>query len=242
MSDNAKHHRDGHLRLATQGSRSATPQHEGLPGPTDQHLSFSLLLAWGSFVLFSWWAFDQQVRRTVILVLATVVGMFNGLQRRAVMMSPTRLAPASRGTLTMKQALLVGDLRGQRRGDRRRRRHRDHPRGIVDLSVSVDPRDFMNIMLSAPSAAAPLAAVWQPYGVPGVDTPSIIGGIVGVAIAPDGERQGGAALGWSSGLNRPDRVSCAVAGVGRFASYLLYVIKRHILLHNEQAERFANRN
>ncbi|TBN20192.1 inorganic phosphate transporter, partial [Mycolicibacterium smegmatis] len=89
------------------------------------------------------------------------------------------------GTLTMKQALLVaaifevsgaviagGDVTETIRS------------GIVDLSgVSVDPRDFMNIMLSALSAAALWLLFANRMGYPVSTTHSIIGGIVGAAIA-----------------------------------------------------------
>lgn len=147
MSDNAKHHRDGHLVASGLQDRAArTPQHEGFLGPDRPwHLSFSLLLA-GSFVLFSWWAFDYagSGANKVILVLATVVGMFMAFNVGGNDVANSFGTSVGAGTLTMKQALLVaaifevsgaviagGDVTETIRS------------GIVDLSgVSVDPRDF----------------------------------------------------------------------------------------------------
>lgn len=108
MSDNAKHHRDGHLVASGLQDRAArTPQHEGFLGPDRPwHLSFSLLLA-GSFVLFSWWAFDYagSGANKVILVLATVVGMFMAFNVGGNDVANSFGTSVGAGTLTMKQAL-----------------------------------------------------------------------------------------------------------------------------------------
>ncbi|WP_192929060.1 inorganic phosphate transporter, partial [Mycobacterium tuberculosis] len=246
MSDNAKHHRDGHLVASGLQDRAArTPQHEGFLGPDRPwHLSFSLLLA-GSFVLFSWWAFDYagSGANKVILVLATVVGMFMAFNVGGNDVANSFGTSVGAGTLTMKQALLVaaifevsgaviagGDVTETIRS------------GIVDLSgVSVDPRDFMNIMLSALSAAALWLLFANRMGYPVSTTHSIIGGIVGAAIALGMvSGQGGAAL----RMVQWDQIGQIVVSwvlspvLGGLVSYLLYgVIKRHILLYNEQAER-----
>ncbi|TBN30087.1 inorganic phosphate transporter, partial [Mycolicibacterium smegmatis] len=85
----------------------------------------------------------------------TVVGMFMAFNVGGNDVANSFGTSVGAGTLTMKQALLVaaifevsgaviagGDVTETIRS------------GIVDLSgVSVDPRDFMNIMLSALSAA-----------------------------------------------------------------------------------------
>lgn len=228
-----------------QDRAARTPQHEGFLGPDRPwHLSFSLLLA-GSFVLFSWWAFDYagSGANKVILVLATVVGMFMAFNVGGNDVANSFGTSVGAGTLTMKQALLVaaifevsgaviagGDVTETIRS------------GIVDLSgVSVDPRDFMNIMLSALSAAALWLLFANRMGYPVSTTHSIIGGIVGAAIALGMvSGQGGAAL----RMVQWDQIGQIVVSwvlspvLGGLVSYLLYgVIKRHILLYNEQAER-----
>ncbi|GAQ37703.1 low-affinity inorganic phosphate transporter [Mycobacterium pseudoshottsii JCM 15466] len=75
------------------------------------HLSFGLLLA-GSFVLFSFWAFDYAGpgANKLILVLATVVGMFMAFNVGGNDVANSFGTSVGAGTLSMKQALLVAAI------------------------------------------------------------------------------------------------------------------------------------
>ncbi|BAV41099.1 phosphate-transport permease [Mycobacterium ulcerans subsp. shinshuense] len=222
-----------------------TPQYGALFGQDRAwHLSFGLLLA-GSFVLFSFWAFDYAGpgANKLILVLATVVGMFMAFNVGGNDVANSFGTSVGAGTLSMKQALLVaaifevsgaviagGDVTETIRS------------GIVDLSgVSVAPNDFMNIMLAALLAAALWLLFANRMGYPVSTTHSIVGGIVGAAVTlgiVDGK-----------GLSALQMVQWDEIGqiaiswvlsplLGGLVSYALYgAIKRHILLYNEEAER-----
>jgi PiT family inorganic phosphate transporter len=117
-------------------------------------------------------------------VLATVVGMFMAFNVGGNDVANSFGTSVGAGTLTMKQALLVaaifevsgaviagGDVTETIRS------------GIVDLSrIPVDPKDFMNIMMSALLAAALWLLFANRMGYPVSITHSIVGGIVGAAI------------------------------------------------------------
>ncbi|WP_242670022.1 inorganic phosphate transporter [Mycobacterium decipiens] len=249
MSKQQKKTKDGHfVASGLQNPPAPTPQHDGFVGflgPDRQlHLSFSLLLA-GSFLLFSWWAVDYvgSGANKVILVFATVVGMFMAFNVGGNDVANSFGTSVGAGTLTMKQALLVaaifevsgamiagGDVTETIRS------------GIVDLSgVSIGPTDFLNIMMSALFAAALWLLFANRMGYPVSTTHSIVGGIVGAAVTLGFvSGQGSTAL----GMVQWDEVGqIAVSWVlspvlGGVVSYLLYgAVKRHILLYNEEIEQ-----
>ncbi len=202
-----------------------------------------MLLA-GSFALFSVWAFDYvgSTGNKVILVLATIVGMFMAFNVGGNDVANSFGTSVGAGTLTMKQALLVaaifevsgaviagGDVTETIRS------------GIVDLSkVAVNPTDFMNIMMSALLSAALWLLFANRMGYPVSTTHSIIGGIVGAAITVGiVGGQGSAALGMVQWAQIGQiAISWVLSPVlGGAVSYLLYgTIKRRILLYNERAE------
>ncbi len=117
----------------------------------------------------------------VILVLATVVSMFMAFNVGGNDVANSFGTSVGAG-VTMKQALLVAaifEVSGAViAGDVAEGFIRS---GIVDLSGCPSLRDFMNIMLSALSAAA-LTTLFANHGYPVSTTHSIIGGIVGAAI------------------------------------------------------------
>jgi inorganic phosphate transporter, PiT family len=227
-----------------QDRTAPAPQAGGFLGPDRQwHLSFGVLLA-GSFALFSFWAFDYvgSTGNKVVLVLATVVGMFMAFNVGGNDVANSFGTSVGAGTLTMKQALLVaaifevsgaviagGDVTETIRS------------GIVDLSkLSVDPSNFMNIMMSALLSAALWLLFANRMGYPVSTTHSIVGGIVGAAITVGIiGGQGSAALGmvqWAE-VGRI-AISWVLSPVlGGAVSYVLYgAIKRHILQYNERAD------
>jgi inorganic phosphate transporter, PiT family len=228
-----------------QDRTAPAPEHRGFLEPDRQwHLSFGLLLA-GSFLLFSWWAFGYvgSGANKIILVLATVVGMFMAFNIGGNDVANSFGTSVGAGTLTMKQALLVAaifEVSGAvLAGGNVTQTIRS---GIVDLSrVSVDPSGFMNIMMSALLAAALWLLFANRMGYPVSTTHSIIGGIVGAAITLGiVSGHGGAAL----GMVHWDQIGqIAVSWVlspvlGGVVCYVLYgAIKRHILLYNERADQ-----
>ncbi len=206
------------------------------------NLSFAVLLA-GSFLAFSWWSFDHIGGASkVILVLATVVGMFMAFNIGGNDVANAFGTSVGAGTLTMKQALLVAAvfevsgavIAGGEVTDTIRN-------GIVDLSaVAITPDDFIFIMMAALLSAALWLLFANRMGYPVSTTHSIIGGIVGAAVTlgfVTGQRS--AAL----GMIQWDQIGqIAVSWVlspvlGGVVSYLIYsAIKQRILLYNDDAE------
>lgn len=206
------------------------------------NLSFGLLLA-ATLLIFSWWAWDHvgSDANKVILVVATVLAMFMAFNIGGNDVANSFGTSVGAGTLTMKQALLVAAvfevsgavIAGGAVTDTVRS-------GIVDISgMSVDPLDFVYIMMSALLAAAFWLLFATRMGYPVSTTHSIIGGIVGAALA----------VGYLTGTGGLGMVQWGEIGqiaiswvlsplLGGIVSYLLYgTIKRHVLTYNDRADQ-----
>ncbi|CAA0124842.1 Low-affinity inorganic phosphate transporter 1 [Mycolicibacterium vanbaalenii] len=231
------------MATAIQEPGAQAPEEGGFLGPDRSwHLSFGLLLA-GTFLIFSWWAFDYvDGASKVLLVLATVLGMFMAFNIGGNDVANSFGTSVGAGTLTMKQALLVAAIfevsgaviAGGAVTDTVRS-------GIVDISgMSVDPTDFIYIMMSALFAAAFWLLFATRMGYPVSTTHSIIGGIVGAALA----------VGYLTAHDSSPLAIVQWGEIGQIAmswvlspllggamSYLLYgVIKRNILTYNDHAD------
>ncbi|MDP4597589.1 MAG: inorganic phosphate transporter [Pseudomonadales bacterium] len=214
-----------------------------LQKPDNTSLFFgALLLSTSAFFLI--WGFDYlQGSHTLVFLLASCFGIFMAFNIGGNDVANSFGTSVGAGTLTMKQALAVaavfeisgavlagGAVTNTIRGS------------IVDLSgMTVEPMQFVYVMMSALLAAALWLLFATRRGYPVSTTHSIIGGIVGSSVML------GVLLGGGDSaleLVHWEKIGSIAASwvisplMGGLASYALYfMIKQHILIYNEQAEQ-----
>ena len=213
------------------------------PGFDRLSLFFAVLLSGMTLYFLFWGQGYTNGSHFPLFALATFFGLFMAFNIGGNDVANSFGTSVGAGTLTMRQALVVaaifevsgaviagGEVTNTIRG------------GIVTLDdLGSDPNQFMYIMMAALLAAA----VWLLYaskrGYPVSTTHSIIGGIVGSAIALgfllEAEENPLGLVNWRQiGTIALSWVISPV--LGGFASYWLFrLIKQHILLYNEEAER-----
>ncbi|MBV7294751.1 inorganic phosphate transporter [Corynebacterium sp. TAE3-ERU12] len=212
--------------------------------PSDKwwHLSFGVLLA-VTLVTFTWWSYGELTKEASFLMLLTTIvfGFFMSFNIGGNDVANSFGTSVGAGTLSMKQALMVAAifevggavLAGGEVTDTVRK-------GIVNLEgvQFEDPLDFAFIMMSALLGAALWLLIATRLGWPVSTTHSIIGGIVGAALT----------IGFYTGVGGWDMVQWSGIGLiaiswvlspvlgGAVAWVLFSLIKRYILVYNEQAD------
>ncbi|WP_416308090.1 inorganic phosphate transporter [Neptunicella sp. SCSIO 80796] len=209
---------------------------------TQLNLFFFVLLTalTGYFIM---WGLDYTHHNAVILfILATLFGVFMAFNIGGNDVANSFGTSVGAGTLTIKQALLVAaifEVSGAViAGGEVTKTIR---KGIVDLSVvSVEPMQFVYIMMSALFAAALWLLIATRKGWPVSTTHSIIGGIVGSSIAL-GFAVGGAETGFA--LVKWDQIGLIAFSwilsplLGGLVAYLLFAqIKKYVLCYNDDAD------
>jgi PiT family inorganic phosphate transporter len=201
-----------------------------------------LLIAVTGYFVF-WGLGYTHSNHVLLFVLATMFGVFMAFNIGGNDVANSFGTSVGAGTLTIKQALVVAaifEVSGAViAGGAVTQTIR---KGIVDLSaLSVDPMQFVYIMMAALLAAALWLLFATKKGWPVSTTHSIIGGIVGSSIA-----LGFVMVGADAGLSlvKWDKIGqIAVSWVlspllGGLVSYALFFqIKKHILRYNEEAEQ-----
>ncbi|MTE22993.1 inorganic phosphate transporter [Microbacterium sp. ZXX196] len=204
------------------------------------HVTFAGLLAI-ALVAFTLWSFGWVSAETnrILLITAVVFGIFMAFNIGGNDVANSFGTSVGSGTLTMKQALVIAAifevsgavLAGGSVTDTVRS-------GIVDLSVvSQRPEDFVFIMMSALLGAAAWLFIATRMGWPVSTTHSIVGGIVGGAVA----------MGISTGLGGFEMVQWGEIGQiaaswvispllgGAVAFGAFWLIKRLILVHQDDS-------
>lgn len=219
------------------------PVARGFLGPDrNYNVGFGVLMA-ASVIAFGWWGLGYigGDASKVLFVLATVFGVFMAFNIGGNDVANSFGTSVGAGTLTIKQALLVAAvfevsgavIAGGQVTDTVRS-------GIVDLSVvSIDPRDFIFIMMSALVAAAVWLLFASSRGYPVSTTHSIIGGIVGAAVTVGFVTSQASPLEMVQwGQIGQIAISWVLSPVlGGAVSYALFsLIKKHILNVNDEAE------
>ncbi|MGO2027302.1 MULTISPECIES: inorganic phosphate transporter [Brevibacterium] len=149
------------------------------------HLAFGLLLA-VTLIAFTLWSFGyvSQGAPRMVLITTVIFGAFMAFNIGGNDVANAFGTSVGAGTLTMKQALLVaavfevsgallagGDVTDTIKS------------GIVDLgAVSLDPMEFVYIMMAALLGAAVWLLIATRMGWPVSTTHSIIGGIIGASL------------------------------------------------------------
>ncbi|GAA1947267.1 inorganic phosphate transporter [Brevibacterium antiquum] len=149
------------------------------------HLAFGLLLAI-TLIAFTLWSFGyvSQGAPRMVLITTVIFGAFMAFNIGGNDVANAFGTSVGAGTLTMKQALLVaavfevsgallagGDVTDTIKS------------GIVDLgAVSLDPMEFVYIMMAALLGAAVWLLIATRMGWPVSTTHSIIGGIIGASL------------------------------------------------------------
>ena len=189
------------------------------------------------------WGLDYTHHSHVALfLLATVFGVFMAFNIGGNDVANSFGTSVGAGTLTMEQALAVAaifEVSGAViAGGEVTKTIR---KGIVDLSqMTVEPIQFVYIMMSALLAAALWLLFATKRGYPVSTTHSIIGGIVGSSIALgiilSGAESAFALVHWDQiGTIALSWVLSPVLG-GLVSYALFFNIKKHILRYNEEAE------
>lgn len=203
---------------------------------TTWHLAFGGLMA-VAVCWFGWWSLDYvgTDASRMILILGVAFGLFMAFNIGGNDVANSFGTSVGAGTLTIKQALLVAavfEVSGAViAGGSVTETVRS---GIVDMSsVGVGSTDFMFIMMAALLAAASWLLFATRKGFPVSTTHSIIGGIVGAALAVGWVTvDGGNAM---SMVQWSEIIQIAISWVlspvlGGLAAYALYgVIKKKIL-------------
>ncbi|WP_309131041.1 anion permease [Brevibacterium sp.] len=205
------------------------------------HLCFGALLAIAliSFTLWSFGYVGAGTNRTV-LITTIVFGAFMAFNIGGNDVANSFGTSVGAGTLTMKQALLVAAvfevagalLAGGEVTDTVRS-------GIVDLgAVSLDPMEFVYIMMAALLGAAVWLLIATRMGWPVSTTHSIIGGIIGASLA----------IGFVTGTGGLEMVQWGEVGkiamswvispvLGGLVAFLIFgMIKKHVLGYNEAVD------
>ncbi|HWK53646.1 MAG TPA: inorganic phosphate transporter [Hyphomicrobiales bacterium] len=214
---------------------------------TQRFDSLNLLFGVLLFATVAWfvlWGLNYVSHSSVLIfLLATAFGVFMAFNIGGNDVANSFGTSVGAGTLTMKQALLVaavfevsgaviagGEVTHTIRSN------------IVNLGdFDGDPSQFVFIMMSALLAAAVWLLLASRNGYPVSTTHSIVGAIVGGAMTLGFIRGGAgsmtALVQWEV-IGRI-AISWVISPVlGGLGSYLLFrLIKRHILLYNEEAER-----
>ncbi|WP_456284191.1 inorganic phosphate transporter [Microbacterium sp. JZ101] len=205
------------------------------------HVSFGALLAI-ALVSFTFWSLGwvSPEANVIVLITAILFGVFMAFNIGGNDVANSFGTSVGAGTLTMKQALVIAAifevsgavLAGGEVTDTVRS-------GIVDLGVvSSNPMDFVFIMMAALLGAAIWLLVATRMGWPVSTTHSIIGGIVGAAVTM-GLRTG---LGGFEMVQWGEIGQIAISWVlspalgGGMAFVLFWLIKKHILVYNEEAD------
>ena len=201
-----------------------------------------LLLVMTGYFIFWGMGYTHHVH-VPLFILATLFGLFMAFNIGGNDVANSFGTSVGAGTLSIKQALAVAavfEVSGAViAGGEVTKTIR---KGIVDLSqMSVEPIQFVYIMMSALLAAA----LWLLYatrrGYPVSTTHSIIGGVVGSSITLgyilSGMDNAFALVQWDKiGLIAISWVISPL--LGGLVSYTLYYnIKKHILIYNEEAEK-----
>ena len=198
-----------------------------------------LLFITGYFLI---WGLDYTNQNSTLFILATLFGIFMAFNIGGNDVANSFGTSVGAGTLTIKQALIVAaifEISGAViAGGEVTKTIR---KGIVDFSqFTVEPLQFVYIMMSALLAAGLWLLFSTRRGWPVSTTHSIIGGIVGSSVTL-GFILGGADTGLA--LVKWDKIwLIAVSWVlspvlGGLTAYILYsLIKKHVLAYNENAE------
>ncbi len=214
-----------------------------IPRVSNTSLFFALLLIAVSGYFMVWGLDYTNYNHVALFVLATLFGIFMAFNIGGNDVANSFGTSVGAGTLMIKQALVVAaifEVSGAvLAGGEVTKTIR---KGIVDLSgMTVDPMQFVYIMMAALLAAALWLLFATKKGWPVSTTHSIIGGIVGSSIALGVVLSGAdAAL---SLVHWGQIASIAVSWVlspllGGAVAYLLFFhIKKHILRYNEEAEQ-----
>ena len=228
--------------LKPQQDSSALPGKQGFLGPDRWwHLSFGTLMAVTLAVFMSWsFTYVDPGANKAVLVLTILLGLFMAFNIGGNDVANSFGTSVGAGTLTMKQALIIaaifevsgavlagGDVTETVRS------------GIVDLNaIDLAPMDFAFIMMSALFGAAIWLLIATRMGWPVSTTHSIVGGIVGAALA----------LGFATGTGGFEMVQWSEIGkivlswvlsplLGGIVAWVLFgQIKKHILVYNEQMD------
>ncbi len=205
------------------------------------HLCFGALLAI-ALITFTLWSFGHVGAGTnrTILITTIVFGAFMAFNIGGNDVANSFGTSVGAGTLTMKQALLVAAvfevagalLAGGEVTDTVRS-------GIVDLgAVSLDPMEFVYIMMAALLGAAVWLLIATRMGWPVSTTHSIIGGIIGASLA----------IGFVTGTGGLEMVQWGEVGkiamswvispvLGGLVAFLIFgMIKKHVLGYNESID------
>ncbi|PCC18577.1 inorganic phosphate transporter [Brevibacterium aurantiacum] len=198
------------------------------------HLAFGLLLAI-TLIAFTLWSFGyvSQGAPRMVLITTVIFGAFMAFNIGGNDVANAFGTSVGAGTLTMKQALLVaavfevsgallagGDVTDTIKS------------GIVDLgAVSLDPMEFVYIMMAALLGAAVWLLIATRMGWPVSTTHSIIGGIIGASLT----------IGFVTGTGGFAMVQWSEVGMiaiswvlspalGAFVAFLIYgAIKKYVL-------------
>ncbi|MCT1685614.1 inorganic phosphate transporter [Pseudoglutamicibacter cumminsii] len=220
----------------------ALPGKHGFLGPDRWwHLSFGTLMAVTLAVFMTWsFSYVDPGANKAVLVLTILFGLFMAFNIGGNDVANSFGTSVGAGTLTMKQALIVAAifevsgavLAGGEVTETVRS-------GIVDLNaIDLAPMDFVFIMMSALLGAAIWLLVATRMGWPVSTTHSIVGGIVGAALA----------LGFATGTGGFEMVQWSEIGkivlswvlsplLGGIVAWVLFgQIKKHILVYNEQMD------
>lgn len=205
------------------------------------HLTFGGLMA-VSFTAFAIWSFVYvgQPNHSLLLITAVALGLFMAFNIGGNDVANSFGTSVGAGTLTIKQALLIAAvfevagavIAGGSVTDTVRS-------GIVDLgAISLEPLQFVYIMMAALLGAAIWLLVATRMGWPVSTTHSIIGGIVGAALT----------LGLTQGVGGWEMVQWDKIGqialswvlsplLGGFFAWVIFgFIKKYILGYNEKID------
>ncbi|WP_048759488.1 inorganic phosphate transporter [Corynebacterium vitaeruminis] len=227
----------------TSSSTGATSSEQSSSSDKWWHLFFGGLLAI-NIVIFVFWAYDfvGPQANTAILLITIAFAIFMAFNIGGNDVANSFGTSVGAGTLSMKQALVVASvfevsgavLAGGEVTDTVRS-------GIVDLNAidGLDPMEFAFIMMSALLGAAVWLLVATRMGWPVSTTHSIVGGIVGAALAVGFITGKG---GWS--MVQWDQIGqIAISWVlspllGGLVAFLLFGgIKKSILVYNDKASQ-----
>ncbi|GGF85826.1 inorganic phosphate transporter [Alteromonas lipolytica] len=212
-----------------------------MTGSAKINLAFALILALTTGYFIVWGLGYTHQNHMMVFILATLFGVFMAFNIGGNDVANSFGTSVGAGTLTIKQALAVAAvfevsgalIAGGEVTDTIRK-------GIVDLSAfSIEPMQFVYIMMSALLSAAIWLLFATKMGWPVSTTHSIIGGIVGSSVTLglmiSGQEQALALVQW--GEIGTIAISWVVSPVlGGLASYALYYqIKKHILDYNDYA-------
>lgn len=227
----------------TSSSTGATSSEQSSSSDKWWHLFFGGLLVI-NIVIFVFWAYDfvGPQANTAILLITIAFAIFMAFNIGGNDVANSFGTSVGAGTLSMKQALVVASvfevsgavLAGGEVTDTVRS-------GIVDLNAidGLDPMEFAFIMMSALLGAAVWLLVATRMGWPVSTTHSIVGGIVGAALAVGFITGKG---GWS--MVQWDQIGqIAISWVlspllGGLVAFLLFGgIKKSILVYNDKASQ-----